>query len=215
MLNTPVLVRSLKLSSVEPSQYLDGWPPGNTGCCWRHIFFTLSINVSMHLNLNNRWHCCLPKLFCTLKVHGIGGSCKFWQLLSINMTRVLTAWPILAKMCGVVQIRATIAHYSSKALNQRGLGGSLSHTLHKHTYLDKGFTMINEVVPPGRGWSIALRIWLTPAISTNVGNSVSQFLLVGNCVRAIPYSVFFPIEPAGSSFFGGFKIRVILEWGLY
>ena len=26
-LNTPVLVRSLKLSSVEPSQYLDGWPP--------------------------------------------------------------------------------------------------------------------------------------------------------------------------------------------
>ena len=38
-LNTPVLVRSLKLSSVEPSQYLDGWPPGNTGCCWQHIFF--------------------------------------------------------------------------------------------------------------------------------------------------------------------------------
>ena len=25
------------------------------------------------------------------------------------------------------------------------------------------------------------------------------------------YTVFFPIEPAGSSFFGGFKIRVILE----
>ena len=38
-LNTPVLVRSLKLSSVEPSQYLDGWPPGNTGCCWQHISF--------------------------------------------------------------------------------------------------------------------------------------------------------------------------------
>ena len=37
-LNTPVLVRSLKLSSVEPSQYLDGWPPGNTGCCWQFIF---------------------------------------------------------------------------------------------------------------------------------------------------------------------------------
>ena len=36
-LNTPVLVRSLKLSSVEPSQYLDGWPLGNTGCCW-HSF---------------------------------------------------------------------------------------------------------------------------------------------------------------------------------
>ena len=37
-LNTPVLVRSLKLSSVEPSQYLDGWPPGNTGCCWQPVF---------------------------------------------------------------------------------------------------------------------------------------------------------------------------------
>ena len=33
-LNTPVLVRSPKLSNVESSQYLDGWPPGNTGCCW-------------------------------------------------------------------------------------------------------------------------------------------------------------------------------------
>ena len=38
MLNTPVLVRSLKLSSIELSQYLDGWPPGNTGCCW-HLTF--------------------------------------------------------------------------------------------------------------------------------------------------------------------------------
>jgi hypothetical protein len=38
MLNTPVLVRSLKLSNIEPSQYLDGWPPGNTGCCWLQFF---------------------------------------------------------------------------------------------------------------------------------------------------------------------------------
>ena len=38
-LNTPVLVRSLKLSNVESSQYLDGWPPGNTGCCWLPSFF--------------------------------------------------------------------------------------------------------------------------------------------------------------------------------
>ena len=30
--------RTLKLSSVEPSQYLDGWPPGNTGCCWQSFF---------------------------------------------------------------------------------------------------------------------------------------------------------------------------------
>ena len=33
-LNTPVPIRSPKLSSVEPSQYLDGLPPGNTRCCW-------------------------------------------------------------------------------------------------------------------------------------------------------------------------------------
>ena len=38
-LNTPVLVRSLKLSNVESSQYLDGWPPGNTGCCWLNSTF--------------------------------------------------------------------------------------------------------------------------------------------------------------------------------
>ena len=37
-LNTPVLVRSPKLSNVESSQYLDGWPPGNTGCCWSNLF---------------------------------------------------------------------------------------------------------------------------------------------------------------------------------
>ena len=33
MLNIPVLVWSLKSSNIEPGQYLDGWPPGNTGCC--------------------------------------------------------------------------------------------------------------------------------------------------------------------------------------
>ena len=33
-LNTPLLVRSAKLSNVGSSQYLDGWPPGNTRCCW-------------------------------------------------------------------------------------------------------------------------------------------------------------------------------------
>ena len=35
-LKTPVLVRSPKLSNVEPGQYLDGWPPGNTRC--RRLF---------------------------------------------------------------------------------------------------------------------------------------------------------------------------------
>ena len=47
-LNTPVLVRSLKLSNVELSQYLDGWPPGNTGCCW------LFVNVLLWLLLQRR-----------------------------------------------------------------------------------------------------------------------------------------------------------------
>ena len=33
MLNTPVLVRSPKLSNIGPGQYLDGRPHGNTRCC--------------------------------------------------------------------------------------------------------------------------------------------------------------------------------------
>ena len=40
MLNAPVLVRSPKLSSIEPRQYLDGRPPGNTGCCWQKSFLS-------------------------------------------------------------------------------------------------------------------------------------------------------------------------------
>ena len=38
-LNTPVLVRSPKLSNVGPGQYLDGRLPGNTGC--RRLLFWL------------------------------------------------------------------------------------------------------------------------------------------------------------------------------
>ena len=51
-LKAPVLVRSLKLSSVELGQYLDGWPPGNTECCWQHFFvdlFFISIFFSFNL----------------------------------------------------------------------------------------------------------------------------------------------------------------------
>ena len=51
-LNTPVLVRSLKLSNVESSQYLDGWPPGNTGCCWLLSFYSFLANFSMKESLN-------------------------------------------------------------------------------------------------------------------------------------------------------------------
>ena len=36
MLKAPVLVWSLKLSSIEPCEYLDGWPPRNTRC-WRQF----------------------------------------------------------------------------------------------------------------------------------------------------------------------------------
>ena len=49
MLKTPVLVWSLKLSNIEPSQYLDGWPPGNTGCC-RLLILQMSelLSISLH-----------------------------------------------------------------------------------------------------------------------------------------------------------------------
>ena len=59
----------------------------------------------------------------------------------------------------------------------------------QHTYLDERQTTITKVVPPGRGCSIALKEWLTPAISPNVGNSTSLFLLVGICVRANPFNL--------------------------
>ena len=74
-------------------------------------------------------------------------------------------------MCGVMKIRPTVAYGGSKALNQRALGGGFSLNLHKHTYLHEGSTVIIEAVTPGRGWSIALRTWLTPAICPNVANS--------------------------------------------
>ena len=60
-LKAPVLVRSPKLSNVGPGQYLDGWPPGNTGCS-RHSFLfilywsqrVLTINASF-INSNFRF----------------------------------------------------------------------------------------------------------------------------------------------------------------
>ena len=70
-----------------------------------------------------------------------------------------------------MKIRPTVAYGGSKALNPRGLGAALPLNLHKHTYLHEGFTVIIEAVTPGRGWSIALQTWLTPAICPNVANS--------------------------------------------
>ena len=45
MLNTPVLVRSLKSSNIGPGEYLDGRPLGNTRCCW--LFFGPLIQNSL------------------------------------------------------------------------------------------------------------------------------------------------------------------------
>ena len=39
--------------------------------------------------------------------------------------------------------------------------------------------------------------WLTPAISPNVGNSASSFLLVGICVRANPFNLTVPCTTEG------------------
>ena len=49
-----------------------------------------------------------------------------------------------------------------------------------------GDTVIHMAVPPERGLSIAPSVWLTFAITPNAGDSGAQFLLVGDCVRAIP-----------------------------
>ena len=75
-LSTPVLVWSLKLSSVEPAQYFDGWPPGNSRCCrllfffshhdpsftffFPHLtffFFSNLLGVFTHI-LHTKSHCC-------------------------------------------------------------------------------------------------------------------------------------------------------------
>ena len=48
-LNTPVLVRSPKLSNVEPSQYLDGWPLGNTRYRKQYFLALLSLFLSAFL----------------------------------------------------------------------------------------------------------------------------------------------------------------------
>ena len=55
-LNTPVLVRSPKLSNVEPSQYLDGWPPGNTRCSKCFIFIFISQTEGVLTDIRNFGH---------------------------------------------------------------------------------------------------------------------------------------------------------------
>ena len=72
-LNTPVLVRSPKLSNVGHGQYLDGRLPGNTGCrrllfwlkCWYEEFKNIKITVIIvygHTTLNTPVLVRSPKL---------------------------------------------------------------------------------------------------------------------------------------------------------
>ena len=61
MLKAPVLVWSLKLSSIEPCEYLDGWPPGNTWCCRPNLFPTFFpikslINIKVWFLSVNKLH---------------------------------------------------------------------------------------------------------------------------------------------------------------
>ena len=69
-LSTPVPVWSLKLSRVEPAQYLDGWPPQNSRCC-RLLFFFFHHDLSFtfffphwhHFFFATHWEC--SHIFCT------------------------------------------------------------------------------------------------------------------------------------------------------
>ena len=45
--------------------------------------------------------------------------------------------------------------------------------------------LIKKEVPPGGGHPLHLG-WLNPAITSSVGDSTVQFLVVGTCVRARP-----------------------------
>ena len=65
MLKAPVLVRSLKLSSVGQHQYLDGWPPGNMLCC-RLTFYCHAIlrTVQWDILFDWLWQCLTAVLIC-------------------------------------------------------------------------------------------------------------------------------------------------------
>ena len=52
-----------------------------------------------------------------------------------------------------------------------------------------GDTVIKQAVPPGGDSALHLAK-LKLAISPNVGNSGAQFLVVGDCVRASPFTIY-------------------------
>ena len=57
----------------------------------------------------------------------------------------------------------------------------------KHNYLARGLNHDHEGGSSRARLLHCTKEWLTPAISPNVGNSTSSFLLVGICVRANPF----------------------------
>ena len=74
-LNTPVLVRSPKLSSVGPAQYLDGWPPRNSRCCRLFLFFCSFFSLPacvLHGRIHGQW--------CLLVYTGMAAFCKDMSL---------------------------------------------------------------------------------------------------------------------------------------
>ena len=83
--------------------------------------------------------------------------------------------------------------------------------------MDTEATFINEL--EGGDRTKAMKRLRVPPLGDKQGSPWTTFklgffcgafiILLGSVV--LSGTVFFPIEPAGSSFFGGFKIRVILE----
>ena len=110
ILKIPVLVRSLKSSNVEPSQYLNGSPPRNTGCC-RHFrkclsyYFTnnwppppspTSILVTADNQQLLRFRFCTAGSTCTISDNQTFGVCPLplWQAETVGTSTAfnITRW---------------------------------------------------------------------------------------------------------------------------
>ena len=89
MLNTPVLTWSLKLSNIELSQYLDGWPLGNTECCWHSYFFIFKrIFACLGKKVKESWFS-----------RGLVGFYKsFWGFNLVALSQIITKLLLLSKV---------------------------------------------------------------------------------------------------------------------
>lgn len=99
MLSTPVLVRSPKLSSIEPSQYLGGWPPGNTRC--RKLFATIDFlkadaNIISNLFWQYRNYFFIEDI-CTVVIE-ITGAKSDWPNICLNSC-TLSLWVLCLLEC--------------------------------------------------------------------------------------------------------------------